>query len=213
MSVTPALAAYKQLRPSMDTGDLLLFRGGGLTSTVIRWGQQLLGHHGPFSHVGMVYTLDRYDLVLCWESTTLGKATDVVLGTAVRGVRLTPLSLLLHTYPGAVWWRRLRGPRSAPWRVQVDAARRALHGRPYERSLRALLYAAWDSPSRTLAADLSSVFCSELVVETYQHAGLLRAGGPPAGEYTPNDLGPGGSFETRLVAGWTLGPAILLRPA
>ena len=63
---------------------------------------------------------------------------------------------------------------------------------PYEKSLIQLIKSVLDfTRFNKNKEDLSSVFCSELVAESYQKMGLLDdidMGGLPSNEYTPADF-------------------------
>jgi hypothetical protein len=202
MSVTARLQHYKELRPQMDTGDVLLFQGTGPISRAIRLGTRLTGNPGKVSHVGMVYKLD--NVLLCWESTTLSSGKDVILGRPVRGVRLSALSHILQVYPGQLWWRPLVGERLPLWRDAVDQCRMETHGIPYELSLlnlaKSALSISWCQP----VFDLTSVFCSELLAYVYRATRVLDGPEPP-GAYIPDDFLPGRLADKRLVAPWAFG--------
>jgi hypothetical protein len=159
----------------------------------------------------MVYLLPGHDLVLCWESTTIGSTTDVIFGTSIRGVRLTSLSEVLAQYPGTVWWRPLRGSRSTDFRWEVDELRHQLHGRPYEKSLLALVGAALKQSWKQPAYSLTSLFCSELYAATLQGVQVLQEITPP-GEYTPDDFLPGGFADKHVVSPWSWGDLAQVLP-
>lgn len=72
---------YKQLRPQLESGDLLFASGQYLVSKAI---QKMTG--SPWSHVGIVFRLDSIDRVLLLESVE-----DM-------GVRFAPLSKYLSDY-------------------------------------------------------------------------------------------------------------------
>jgi hypothetical protein len=60
--------------------------------------------------------------------------------------------------------------------------------------------------------DLSSLFCSELVAESYQVMGLLPAGkkDKPSNEYVPADFSKERANVLKMVKG-SLGPEVMLR--
>lgn len=167
---------YADLRSELRLGDLVLFSGNDWASLAIK-----VGSRSPWSHVGMVVVHVVGDTVLLWEATTKAK-----LGGS-PGVRLTLLSERIRQYEGEIAVRRVRGD-------EIDlrewaAVRRELGGRPYERSTLELVRAAYDGPGGENVPDLSSLFCSELVAETYARFGRLRmplARG--ANEWIPHDF-------------------------
>jgi len=77
-----AVATYGEMRRAFRTGDLLLFRGRGLLSSIIR-----LITRSPYSHAGLVYTFE--GRVYCVEAVG-------------AGVRIILLSELLRRYHGGV---------------------------------------------------------------------------------------------------------------
>lgn len=183
---------YEDLRPTLDTGDIVLFAGKGGISASIKWFTR-----SRWSHVGMVVFLREMELLAVWEATTLCNIADVLTGVATKGVQLVPLSERLRRYPGEIAIRRL---------VELAALRQALRGRPYERRVLDLVRAAYDGWAGANAENLSSLFCSELVAEAYQTMGLLPPD-PPSSEYTPHDWS---TDRLPLPANYRLGDAICL---
>jgi uncharacterized protein YycO len=132
----------------MRSGDVLLFRGGGVLSRLIR-----LATHSRYSHAGLVF---RYrERVYCLEA--VGK-----------GVRLAPVSRLLHHYPDGIFYCTLGA---------ADPARETALGfgfqqlsLPYDvlglvRFALALIFAT----RRPVKPD-QRWFCSELVAAAYRIA-------------------------------------------
>ena len=66
---------YGNIRPTLETGDIVLFSGKGGISTGIKWIT-----NSKWSHVGMVLKLTQFDAVLIWESTTLSDIKDIESG-------------------------------------------------------------------------------------------------------------------------------------
>lgn len=175
-------ATYATLRDNLATGDIVLFEGRGLISRAIQW---LTGSR--YSHVGMVVHVPEYDFVCLWESTTLSNVANLVTGQKTRGVQLAPLSQRIANYQGNIAVRLLQTYQPVnPHHLM--ALRHSLRGREYERKPLQLLRSVW---RRNRKADLSSVFCSELVAAAYQHLYLLRNehnGGLASNQYTPADF-------------------------
>lgn len=199
------MPTYEEIRPQLGTGDIVLFSGRSQVSECIK-----LFTSCKWSHVGMVMRLNRKlfrsDTLFLWESTTLSDLEDVIDGRAKRGVQMVLLHDRIRTYHGDVAIRRLS---NAPSDATLLPLRESLRNRPYEESKLQLIRAAHDGPlSHTQQEDLSSLFCSELVAEAYQHLGLLQE--PPAGlpsnEYTPRDFSSAGRI--KLERGASLGPEI-----
>jgi hypothetical protein len=193
-------ADYAEVRDDLKTGDLVLFSGSSLFSSVIKWA---IG--GKWSHVGVVVRSPLHERVLLWESTRLADLVDVETGRAAAGVQLVYLSDRLARYAGEFKLRQLDRP-VTPEMEQAFAKRRAeLSGRPYELEKLELLEAAVDGWFRALKEErLNSLFCSELVAEAYQAMGLLPEppDGLPSCEYTPRDFA---RRSVKLLRGYTLG--------
>lgn len=175
---------YEALRPTLDTGDVVLFSGKGGISAGIKWFTK-----SKWSHVGMVIRSIELDALLLWESTTLGKLKDVESGKKRQGVQVTPLSARIQTYDGEVGVRTLAVEESKRKNFLSDLVtlRNDLRQRPYEQSKIELIRSAYDGVFGANEEDLSSVFCSELVAEAYQAMNLLPSS-VPSNEYTPGDF-------------------------
>ncbi len=197
------METYAQLRPKMQTGDLILFSGKSRTSAGIKWFTD-----SRWSHVGMVVRLEDWDIVLLWESTTLTDLRDVITGKARRGVQLVCLSDRIAGYDGEVSIRHLQVERTPSMQSALVALRDDLKGRPYEADKVELLKASYDGPLGENREDLSSLFCSELIAETYQRMGLLPSGpeDKASNEYTPREFSDDGDVELLIDA--TLTPEI-----
>lgn len=142
------------------------------------------------------------ELVLLWESTTLTNLDDLDQGRPTMGVQLVALSDRVETYLGDVAVRLLDLRRTKPMRERIDALRHELKGRPYERS-------RWDLAMAALTdtggkEDLSSIFCAELLAESWQAWDLLPADVPsdrwcPADFASMTTLGKGGLRSMRYL--------------
>lgn len=200
---------YDAIRDDLQTGDLVLFQGRGPISLLIR-------ASGPWSHVGMVL---RTELgVLLWESTTLSTTKDIEVGRTVQGVQLVPLSQRLAGTRARVAIRRLSPGLLKGQVADIMDLRVELSRRPYERRHLDLLRAWWEEFPGAQAEDLSSVFCSELVAEALQRAGLLPEPpeGRPSDRWCPSDFGAGERIDDHLGrrgGAWRYGPEILVEAA
>lgn len=195
---------YSEVRNSLKTGDIVLFSGKGRISTGIKWATG-----SKWSHVGMVWRLDDWDMVLLGESTTLGGAKDMVSGTYRKGVQLVAFSTRLRNYDGEVAIRALEQELNSGQLARMKERRRELHGRPYEKNMFELIRAALDVGSFAQEEDVSSLFCSEVVAEWYQAGELFNepaGGGWASNEYKPADFGESGVVDSLVK----LGPEMLL---
>ncbi len=197
---------YKDIRNTLQTGDLALFSGKGGTSTGIKWFTDC-----KWSHVGMLIRVPDWDTLLIWEATTLDNLKDVLTGAAHRGVQLVSFSDRLKSYDGEASIRKLDVQRTAQMQNSLIELRAELKDRPYEQDKVELLKAAYDGPLGDNTKDLSSLFCSELIAETYQRMGLLPTGPDalPSNEYLPKDFSEEGE-RLALQGNASLGPEISL---
>lgn len=180
---------YSDIRNQLKTGDIILFSGkGGLSEgikffTVSNW-----------SHVGMVYKiddpLDPKGSVFCWESTTLSEIEDADTGKLTKGVQRVEFSERLEKAFAKGYEINVRPLSEALNDEMIRALNKFRHevsGRPYEKNKIELLKSAYDGIFGDNEEDLSSLFCSELVAESYQAMGLLTEA-VPSNEYTPKDF-------------------------
>lgn len=172
--------SYADIRDELQTGDVVLFDGKGPISWSIK-----RFTNGPWSHVGIV--LVRKSRVLLWESTTLSDLPDVETGVARTGVMVVNLSARIAQYSGRCAIRRVNGPRPASRLEALQELYGKINHRPYEESTLELVRAAYDGWWGTNREDLSSIFCSELVGESFQALGFVSEK-IPSNEYTPVDF-------------------------
>ena len=181
-----SIRTYDEYRTFLQSGDVLLFRGRGVFSTAIIFGQLLEGfslHEARFTHVGLVIVDTFFDQVLSWESTL----TTNREGTRVKGRSGVQASLLrerLRHYDGQVFVRQLMKPLSPDQLENLGRFRREVTNRPYEGQYEELFGAVLDKYVDFKPEDLSSLFCSEMVAEAHQRCGLL------ASEIKSNNVAP-----------------------
>jgi len=191
---------YDEIRPNLRTGDMILFSGTGLASTIIK-----LMTRSPWSHVGLVVQLPFFDTLLCWESTTLSKMKDITDGTIKKGVQIGVLSERVRTYRGRVGFRPLLIPLQKGELKRLFEFRREVTNRPYEQDELELALSAYDGPLGHNTEDLSSIFCSELVAAAIHRARRCLCC-LNSNEYTPADLakepGWGGVIEIDKPGEW-----------
>ena len=210
------IVRYESIRDKLENGDVVLFRSRGAIARLIALGQLLGGKRSRWSHVGIVVHDKNLDQVLLWESTTLSKLEDLETGKRLRGVQTVFLSDRIRSYNGKVAVRRLVIPPGHIGLVRVTVAealaeaRREFNGKPYEKKHIQLAKAALDRTKlgRNRKQDLSSLFCSELVAEVFQRAGLLPKD-PPSSEYAPSDFDQ--RHELPMSFGVQFGPEIRLK--
>ncbi len=197
-------AYYNDLRPKLKTGDVVLMSGRGIESAAIK-----LATRSKWSHVGQLVVIPQWDLILLWESTTLSNIVDMVTGVAHRGVSLVALSERLRAYKGRTALRALSRPLTAEMDEGLQRFRHEVRELPYEDNSMELLKSAWDGGGGMNEADLSSLFCSELLAESWMRVGLLGTQ-QPANEYVPRDFSSGARKPLPLFQGYTLLPEVQL---
>jgi hypothetical protein len=177
------MECYEDHRGEIHTGDILLFSGNGGISFAIK---RLT--FSKWSHVAMAVRSEEWDLVLCWESTSLSNLPDVETNEILQGVQLVPLSERVKNYDGGVSVRHLEPKLTKKKARALMQFRREMSGRPYEQNYLELFRAAYDhGPWHQNVEDLSSLFCSELVAEAYQRMGLISHDAA-SNEFTPSDF-------------------------
>ncbi len=146
--------AYPGARGDFRLGDVLLFRGRGVSSRLIRFLTR-----SPYSHVGLAFPYR--GRVYCIEAVG-------------AGVRLILMSEVMHRYHGGIDYYEVH--RAAP--EQRDGAVGVCFqqlGKLYDRPgiVRFLLAIVFDwKPS---AREDQAWFCSELVAAAYRAQGLVLA--------------------------------------
>jgi hypothetical protein len=185
------MVKYETIRSKLQSGDIVLFSGKGGLSTGIKWFTA-----SRWSHLGMVVRPVEFDVVLLWEASPITDIKDIQSGKIHKGVRLVALSERIQTYEGEVAIRLLDVEREPKMIDALNELRRELKSRPFEKDVIELLKSAWDGPLGQNIADLSSLFCSELVAEAYQQMELLSRH-KPSNEYTPRDFSEEGRLKLR----------------
>lgn len=185
------MVKYETIRSKLQTGDLVLFSGKGGISTGIKWFTE-----SQWSHLGMVVRPPDFDVVLMWEASPITDIKDIETGKIHKGVRLVALSERIQSYEGEISIRLLSVERKPEMLKALGKLRWELKKRPFETDVIELLKSAWDGPFGQNEEDLSSLFCSELVAEAYQHMGLLGKR-KPSNEYTPRDFSEEGHLRLK----------------
>lgn len=161
---------YGAIRPTLRTGDILLFSGRGFASNLIK-----LATWSKFSHVATV-NVGHNGLRYCWESTTMNEGTS--------GVQCTPLCEKLREYNGRVWVRRLHIGRGPEFYRQAQMYFDQIASKEYESNLWELAGAAM--PWRN-TVDFTTIFCAEKEAEFLKRVGAIETD-LPSNEFTPADF-------------------------
>ncbi len=168
---------YPGARSEFQIADVLLFRGRGLSSQVIR-----LLTRSPYSHVGLVFPYQ--ERVYCIEAVG-------------AGVRLILMSEVMRRYHGGIDYYEVRSATDAQRDGAIALCFQQL-GKLYDRPgivrfLLAILF-NWKPAVR----EDQAWFCSELVAAAYRAHGLTLA--PVSSAYTsPADLAVSPELKLRWV--------------
>jgi signal transduction histidine kinase len=198
--------SYDDVEFRLQTGDIVLFKGLYLDR------DQQPHPSENWTHAGLIVKIPEREEPLLWESTPLESILDRILGLRKGGPQLVSLKERLLTYETDVYaWRPLRVARSPemtrsmfeyiykvhrlPFPAQIEVIRRVIQTRFFLRWWPRKLH-------------YRSIFCTELLAETYMRMGLLPET-PPASAYLPLDF----SERKRIpfLKGASLGREILLR--
>lgn len=177
---------YRDVRDIMRTGDLVLLHGLGIESGIIE--SVKLSH---WSHVAMVVRICGVGQPLIWESSPLHFIEDVLLRTRKSGARIVSLDerlrvgIMKKLYSGFAL-RRLEVERSGDMMDSLRNYIEQVHSLPFPSD--------WELAKSYVrgrlldeAAAYDSIFCAELIAETYMHMGLLPVS-HPANRYSPKDF-------------------------
>jgi uncharacterized protein YycO len=169
--------SYASARRDLRLGDVLLFRGSGLSSQLIR-----LFTHSPYSHVGLVFPYQ--GRVYCFEAVGVG-------------VRLILMSEVMRRYHGGIDYYEV--PRAAPeQRTGAISFCFQQLGKIYDRLGILRLVVAILLNRKPAVRDDQAWFCSELVAAAYRSQGLPLA--PVSSAYTsPADLAVSPELKLRCV--------------
>ncbi len=178
---------FYRYKDHFQTGDIILYGGRSFLSYLIK----LFGW-SPWSHVGIVVKLSKFDKLLFFQTTPSKRLKDVILKKNIQGVQINFLEDFIKNEDGTVAWRRLKAARNEELRDGLQEYISDSIGKPYEKDLLEIARANYDGPlGGNEEETLDSLFCSELVAEAYQQMGLLpcdKNGGRNSNEYTPKDF-------------------------
>jgi len=179
----------------MKTGDVLLFKGEGLFSTLV-----MAPPDAEYSHVGLYVNHSGYGPCV-FESTSIGNLCDIITGEKADGVQLTVLGDRIESYKGEVFHLPIVGPRTLAQHQAIYNFIDEHHGTPYEEDNLQLIRAELDVfPWQRNKPDASSLFCSETVVMCLREAKIVQDS-----EVSPNEFTPTDCADLPLKIGFSLG--------
>jgi hypothetical protein len=192
---------FSALLPQLDSGDVVLTRGGGVVSTSI-----CVATRAPYSHVAMVLR-DDSGALWSWDATLARDDDD----PWTAGPALLPLSELRETYAGTV---AAVVPLHTGRRAAVAAAIRrvARERRWHSPHMNFVGWAAGALGAHGVCSALEDPFathCAQLTAESLVRAGILHKRKPPSA-YTPADFHPGSGAELEWACGDRLGKPVVV---
>ncbi|MDJ0599008.1 MAG: hypothetical protein QNJ37_09245 [Crocosphaera sp.] len=180
---------------NINPGDVIAFSGNGLDSKIIRWFTR-----SPYSHVIVVLDTKNTDEkpkeILIAESTTYTTVPNFNEQKCIKGVQVHLLSHWLDAYKtcGKAWWFPLKQKLSQDkitqmqswlWHHYHSQTPFACH-KSVVAGLTRNKYFDSEIPEK-LTKTNTGFFCSELVTEALQIAGIINCKINPAYQ-TPKDL-------------------------
>jgi hypothetical protein len=198
---------WNDLVGEMQTGDLIMFSG---TSSESEWIK--LFTLGEFSHSTMIYRPDPSQPPLMWQEAPDAIVADPHTGTSHGGAQLgdalSATEVITNQYKDVPYYVKLNWTRPSTLNQDILNVINAYEERPFGTVLQmALNYAIGHFYNQ--ATEQSSLFCAELVAQTFQTLNLLDTSHPP-NWYSPNSFGPNPIDPPPWLDGVTLGTPIEL---
>jgi hypothetical protein len=157
----------------IHAGSLIAFSGVSLVSDLINlvtFGQWRQG----ITHVGIMGYTDEQRLLL-FESTTLDKMPDELLGKPVNGTQVHELSKVIESYEGKIWLYPLVQELTPNQNVDLTQFLMATLHVPYDEQ--GAMRSAWlglpGIPDYT-HKDLKRIFCSEWIMAAYEQISVYK---------------------------------------
>ena len=174
----------------LQSGDLLLFDGDSWTSQLVKFFTS-----SCWSHIGIVYKCPKTKELYIWENGDISEASGPIItrkGCPRNSAHLVPLKNRLGAYEGLVYVRRLLKKKKIN-QNKFDRFVSDNLGNSYSWDL----VASWNQRGGTSLLPLSFLedhtdgqngwICSQLVVLTYEHLGVMTLL-QPSHTYMPVDF-------------------------
>lgn len=204
-SLTKLIRNFSNLKPSLQTGDIVLFKGvdahlfAGSGDTV-NW-----------THVAMVVKLPGADEPLLWESTDLMTIEDKQFKRIKAGAQLVSMQERIKTYDSDVYaLRRLKYSRDENTLKRLYDFIYEVHRLPFPNDLQIIKRIIKGKLFKFLFRKrkrFKNIFCSELIAESYIRMGLLSEN-PPSSGYLPTDFSS--KKQLAFLKDASLGPEIFM---
>jgi hypothetical protein len=165
---------------TLETGDIILFRGNSWLSYLLQW----IGR-SRYSHVGMIIKNPSFinnslpDGLYLLESgwNSIPDSEDHTIKT---GVQLHLLSdILKECQPGSVYVRRISCQRNPTFYEKLDTIHQTIHNRPYDMNLWDWIRAAYHldidgSIAPSSSATTKQFWCSALIAYVFDKLDLIE---------------------------------------
>jgi len=175
------MVKYAQVRDQIKNGDVLMYKGRGLVSSVIRWVT-----HSPYSHAA---------LAVWWNQRLM------VMEAKGQGVIVNPTSRSIRHYRGDVEWFSCKKEISEDDRLRMVIFAQEELGKSYGRWKAILLgikiLFEHDLEKRDRLKREKRLFCSEYVAQIYNFIGLDLKKGRSDRFTKPDDIANSPLLEKR----------------
>lgn len=204
----PKTISYEALVPQLRTGDVFLFHGNSAISKAVERQTR-----SRFSHAAMVIRPSLSKPPMLWQTGPSALIPDKVTHSPHGGAQLGDLRTLLRfmaqpQYGDTPYWRRLKITRTPEFERMAMSIVADIDGRPFPKmSQMARQYAA--GQHRRSESD-RTLFCAELVAETFMRLGVLLLS-PPPNAYSPKHFSEQ-YHSLPLLKGATFGPERKVTP-
>jgi hypothetical protein len=198
----PKTVSYESIEPKLRTGDVFLFHGDSANSTAI---ERLT--RSRFSHASMIVRPDITKAPKIWQSGPNPLVEDRATHSRHGGAQLGELRAALNLMArmgDTPYLRRLHFRRTPAFEAVAMYIVADIDGRPFPNLKLALSH--FKAGGRGRSESDATLFCAELVAETYMRLGLLLLD-PPPNAYVPKHFSEQHK-QLHLMKGATLGPEV-----
>lgn len=178
----PKTVSYETIEPRLRTGDVFLFHGKSAISRKVERGTR-----SRFSHASMVVRPDPAQPPFLWQTGPVKIVRDRLTRTDHGGAQLGDLkeALLLMTSPeygDQPYLRQLNVTRTPAFEQLAMMIVSDIDGRPFPTMTQ--MMRQWKAGQSRRSESDRTLFCAELVAETFMRIGLLLVD-PPPNAYSP----------------------------
>ena len=198
----PQTVVYEDLEPRLRTGDVFLFHGKSAISRKVERGTR-----SRFSHAAMVVRPDPSQPPLLWQTGPVKIVRDRLTRTDHGGAQLGDLKeavLLMSSpeYGDTPYVRQLSLARTPEFEQLAMMIVADIDGRPFPTMTQ--MMRQWKAGQSRRSESDRTLFCAELVAETFMRIGLLLLD-PPPNAYSPKHFSSA-YRRLRLRKGASFGP-------